>query len=274
MIALHARRSADSIDAFATAHPSRPLIVVLTGTDLYRDIANDRAAQRSLDLATRLVVLNELGARSLPARVRRKTSVILQSARSLSPGKRSARRFTVAVVGHLRSEKDPEIAWNLLAHVDRDAPLRVLHAGRALDATLGRKAMATARKDSRYVWFGDLPRPRARQIMRRSHVLLHPSLMEGGAQAVIEAVTARTPVIASRIDGNVGLLGRDYPGLFAVGDAASAARLVTRAAREPAFLRNLARACARRAPLFAPARERRAVNRLVDNAVGSRTRKR
>ena len=274
MIALHARRSADSIHAFASAYPSRPLIVVLTGTDLYRDIATDRAAQRSLAVASRLVVLNELGARTLAARLRRKTSVILQSARALSPGKRSARQFTVAVVGHLRGEKDPELVWNLLAHVDRDVPVRVLHAGGALDASLGRKAMATARKDSRYVWLGDLPRPAARQLVRRAHVLLHPSVMEGGAQVVIEAVTAHTPVIASRIDGNVGLLGRDYPGSFAVGDAAHAARLLMRAAREPAFLRKLVKACARRAPLFAPERERRAVNRLVDNAIGHPTRKR
>jgi glycosyltransferase involved in cell wall biosynthesis len=108
--------------------------------------------------------------------------------------------------------------------------------------------------------------------MRRAHLLLHPSLMEGGAQVVIEAVTAHTPVIASRIEGNTGLLGRKYPGLFKVGDAAKAARLIERAAREPRFLRELTRACERRAVLFAPARERRAVNRLVDNALGSRRR--
>lgn len=274
MIALHARRSAASIDAFAAAHPGRPLILVLTGTDLYRDIANDRTAQRSLDLATRLVVLNELGTRALPAHLRPKTSVILQSARSLSRRARSARRFTVAVVGHLRAEKDPQLVWNLLAHVDRELPLRVLHAGAALDASLGREAAATALRDPRYVWLGDLPRAAARQLMRRAHLLLHPSMMEGGAQAVIEAVMAHTPVIASRIDGNTGLLGSGYPGLFAVGDAARAAQLVMRAAREPSFLRRLALACARRAPLFAPARERSAVNRLVDNALAYDTRKR
>jgi putative glycosyltransferase (TIGR04348 family) len=274
MIALHARRSAASIDAFAATHPDRPLIVVLTGTDLYRDLQHDHAAQRSLDLGTHLVVLNDLGKRALPAHVRRKTSVILQSASSLSPATRPARRFTVAVVGHLRAEKDPQLVWNLLAHVGRDVPLRVLHAGAALDETFGRKATAAARKDARYTWLGDLPRAAARQLMRRAHVLLHPSVMEGGAQAVIEAVTAGTPVIASRIDGNAGLLGRDYPGLFAVGDAAAAARLVSRAALEQAFLRRLAKACERRAPLFAPARERSTVNRLVDNALGHRTRKR
>jgi hypothetical protein len=44
------------------AHPRRGLAVVLTGTDLYRDIATDAAAQRSLALAQALVVLQELGA--------------------------------------------------------------------------------------------------------------------------------------------------------------------------------------------------------------------
>ncbi|HTT12309.1 MAG TPA: selenoneine biosynthesis selenosugar synthase SenB [Burkholderiaceae bacterium] len=274
MIALHARRSAASIAAFAAAFPDRPLVVVLTGTDLYRDIGRDRSAQRSVTLATDLVVLNELGARALPARLRSKTTVILQSALPLSPAMRAMRRFTVAVVGHLRAEKDPRLVWNLLAHIDRDVPLRVLHAGAALDKDLGRKAMATACKDARYTWLGDVPRAAARQLVRHAHVLLHPSVMEGGAQAVIEAVTAHTPVIASRIDGNTGLLGRGYPGLFPVGDAAAAARLVMRAAREPAFLRKLAQACARRAALFAPARESGAVNRLVDNALGNGTRKR
>jgi hypothetical protein len=47
MIALHARRSAPSIAAFATL-PQRPLIVVLTGTDLYRDIDTDASARASL----------------------------------------------------------------------------------------------------------------------------------------------------------------------------------------------------------------------------------
>jgi putative glycosyltransferase (TIGR04348 family) len=270
LIALHARRSADSIEGFAKVQPGKPLIVVLTGTDLYRDIETDRAAKRSLDLATRLVVLNELGANVLPARLRSKTRVILQSAPSLRPAPKASRRFTVAVVGHLRAEKDPQLVWKLLAHIGPEVPLRVLHAGAAYDTQLGRLATSTTQHDSRYVWLGDVPRARARQLMRRAHVLLHPSVMEGGAQAVIEAVTAHTPVIGSRIDGNVGLLGRRYPGLFAVGDAAGAARLVERAAREAAFLRKLEQACARRTKWFTPEREARAVNRLVDNALGIR----
>jgi putative glycosyltransferase (TIGR04348 family) len=272
LIALHARRSADSIQAFARRHPERPLIVVLTGTDLYRDIRTDRAARRSLELATRLVVLNERGTDALPPTLRPKTEVILQSAPALRPARRTTRRFNVAVVGHLRAEKDPQLVWDALAALGPEVPLRIVHAGDALDPDLARRARAIARADPRYRWLGDVPRARARQLMRHAHVLLHPSRIEGGAQAVIEAVTAHTAVIASRIDGNVGLLGRAYPGLFAAGDARGAARLIERAAREPAFLHALHRACARRAPLFTPAREARAVCGLVDNAVRHRRR--
>jgi putative glycosyltransferase (TIGR04348 family) len=267
LIALHARRSAPSIHAFAAAYPDRALIVVLTGTDLYRDLATDAQARKSLDLATRLVVLNELAPRRLSQRWRRKATVILQSAPALARGRRAARRFDVAVVGHLRAEKDPQLVWNMLKHLKGDLPLRVWHVGAALDPALGRTARALARRDPRYRWLGGLPRSAARQLMRRCHLLLHPSRMEGGAQAVIEAVTAHTPVIGTRIDGNAGLLGADYPGWFPVGDAAAAARLVERAARDAPFLRRLARLCARRARKFAPARESEAVNRVVHNAI-------
>lgn len=49
MLALHARRSFVSIRAFAERHPSRPLLLALTGTDLYRDIHEDASAQRALE---------------------------------------------------------------------------------------------------------------------------------------------------------------------------------------------------------------------------------
>ncbi len=272
LIALHARRSAVSIAAFAERCSDKPLIVVLTGTDLYRDIETDPTARRSLQLATHLVVLNALGLRSLPRRVRQKARVILQSAPALKRAARAVRTFDVAVVGHLREEKDPALVWTMLEHVAADVPLRVLHAGSAYDPALGREAAAVARRDTRYRWLGGMKRAAARQLIRRAHLLLHPSRMEGGAHVVIEAVTAHTAVIGSRIDGNLGLLGADYPGWFKAGDPRGAARLVERAARDRVFLRQLERACARRAPAFAPARESAAVNRLVDNALHRRTR--
>src|SRR4029079_7272757 len=107
LIALHARRSAASIDAFARAHPGRALVVVLTGTDLYRDIHGDAEAQRSLRQATHLVALQEQGPQELPAPLRGKCTVLFQSATRLAPVHKPASRLRAVMAGHLRAEKDP-----------------------------------------------------------------------------------------------------------------------------------------------------------------------
>src|SRR3954466_14764814 len=56
-IALHARRSHESIVRFKAT--GKPLIVVLTGTDLYRDLPDSLEAKTSLALADRIIVLQE-----------------------------------------------------------------------------------------------------------------------------------------------------------------------------------------------------------------------
>ena len=266
MIALHARRSADSIHRYADAHPQRPLVVVLTGTDLYRDLADSEEARRSLELATRLVVLNELGPRRLPLQVRGKAEVILQSARPLGAAIKPASPLAIAVVGHLREEKNPRLVWALLRRLPPDLPLRIRHVGAPLQRDLAEEARA-AMQDARYRWLGGLSRARAREVIRTSHLLLHPSTMEGGAQAVIEAVRSHAAVLASGIDGNAGLLGEDYAGLFTENDVDAACDLVLRAARQPGFLDRLRRQCQRRSPLFSPERERARVLGLVDNCL-------
>src|SRR5678815_4560739 len=60
LIALHARRSAEAIERWRAARPAAPLAVVLTGTDLYRDLdQHDARARHSLECASRVVVLQE-----------------------------------------------------------------------------------------------------------------------------------------------------------------------------------------------------------------------
>src|SRR5216683_3940264 len=106
MIALHARRSHASIVRFRERSPASPLVVVLTGTDLYRDIRSDSDARASLALADRLVVLQDMGRLELAARFRRKARVIYQSAQVHESGEPPSSRFRVAVIVHLRKEKD------------------------------------------------------------------------------------------------------------------------------------------------------------------------
>jgi putative glycosyltransferase (TIGR04348 family) len=270
LIALHARRSADSIAAFREAHPDCGLGVVLTGTDLYRDLPASREAQRSLALADRLVVLQELGAQSLPAPYRTRTSVIFQSAPALKRGARRRRTFDVAVVGHLREEKDPLTVMRAALALPAGSRVRVLHAGAALDARYALAARRAEQRSARYRWLGELPRARARQLMRHAALLLHPSKMEGGAQAVLEAIRSGTPVLVSNADGNIGMVGTRYPGVFRTGDVRAIVELLERASNDRAFLRRLASACRARAWLFDPKVERAAVRDLVRKLLHNR----
>ncbi len=264
MIALHARRSAQSIARFAEVYPQRPLVLVLTGTDLYRDIRIDPQAQRSLALATRIVVLQSEGIGELEESLAAKATVIYQSARSLLPGRRSKRHFDLVLVGHQRPEKDPLTALRALRLVPDDIPVRLFHVGAALDSELAAEVARLGAGDGRYHWLGALSQAETRQRIKRSHLLLLPSRMEGGANVLIEAVTSGVPVLGSDISGNRGMLGADYPGWFPVSDAARLADLIVRAARDTRYYSALSARCAERSTLFSPAGECAAVCRLLD----------
>jgi putative glycosyltransferase (TIGR04348 family) len=263
LVALHARRVHTSIARFAAAHPDRPLILVLTGTDLYRDIHVDADAQASLELASRLVVLQDRGIEELPSRLRDKCHVIYQSAPTRKPGRKPVRHFDVCVVAHLRDEKDPFLAAEASRLLPAESRIRVRHVGGELQPGLADQARQLEKGCPRWHWLGSLPHGRARDRIGRCHLLVISSRMEGGANVIIEAVTAGTPVLASDIPGNRGMLGEDYVGYFPSGDARALADLMRRAEADAGFYTRLAEQCAARSPLFAPTRECRAVQALL-----------
>ncbi len=267
MIALHARRSAASVAAWRAAHPDgrrSPLLLVLTGTDLYRDIDSDADAQRSLGLADALVVLNELGQVRLPTPCRAKGHVVLQSCSALQVLAAKPRlHLRALMVGHLREEKDPRTWFRAMHLLTHRHDLRFDHIGEGLDAALAEEARALMSEQPTYRWLGPRSAGETRRRIQAAHVLVHPSVMEGGAQVVIEAVRSGTPVLASRMDGNVGLLGAGYRGYFEVGDHRALATLIEQTRDDAAMLPALARQIERRAPLFAPEAEAAALHRLV-----------
>ncbi|MDP2005672.1 MAG: selenoneine biosynthesis selenosugar synthase SenB [Rubrivivax sp.] len=270
LIALHARRSADSVAAWRAAHSTRPLLLALTGTDLYRDIHQDASAQRSLALADALIVLNEMGARQLPAEHRAKCQVVLQSCSARRTSARTGRHLRALMVGHLRDEKDPQTYFAAARLLARRGDILLDHIGNPLDPALGAEATALAKAQPNYRWLGGLPHAAVRGHIQRAHVLVHASRMEGGAHVVIEAMRSGTPVLASRIDGNLGLLGAGHAGVFEPGDAAGLAALLERARDDAAMLPALLAHQARRVPLFAPLAESAALHGLVARLLASR----
>lgn len=263
MIALHARRSHASIHAFAVQHPYKPLIVVLTGTDLYRDIRHDTDAQTSLKLAHRLVVLQEKGVEELAPELAQKTRVIYPSAPDIPRQPTAGDTFDVLVIGHLRDEKDPfrpALAAALLPEYSR---VHIAHIGRALSADMEEKAKALQMQVPRWRWLGGIPHEAVIDHLSRAQLMIISSLMEGGANVICEALAAGVPVIASDIPGNIGMLGQAYPGYYPVGDERGLAQALLKAENDPDFYAKLMRHCQDRRLLMMPEREAASLQRLV-----------
>jgi putative glycosyltransferase (TIGR04348 family) len=256
MLALHARRSHASIKKFSR---KKPLVVALTGTDVYRDIHQSAEARESLDLAARLIVLQPRAGDELPARLRRKVRVVVQSSSTVLRHRPVSWGFRVCVIGHLRAEKDPLRTLLALPFVPESLPLEVIHLGAALDAGLVPKT-----KDARYRWLGSVPHARALKWLASSHAMVISSRMEGGANVICEALRIGVPVLASRISGNLGLLGASYGGYFPVGDERALGRLLTRSASDARFYRKLKSQVAKLRRMVAPQAERRALLAAMD----------
>jgi glycosyltransferase involved in cell wall biosynthesis len=289
LIALHARRSSASIDRFHRRYPDLPIVVALTGTDLYRDLSTSRHARESLDIATRIVVLQPKALEDLRPSWRAKTRVIHQSVawmndEDLDKGMRgsfehvrhrsTARTaqllrssetpsFDVCVIGHLRAVKDPFRAAMAARLLSDSSRIRVLQVGGAMTKQAETRARAETRINPRYFWLGEQPARRVWRFLKQSSLCVLSSKMEGGANAVGEAIVAGTPVLASRISGSVGILGADYAGYFEVGDTRGLARLMSRAEIDRAFYAQLQEHCDKLVGLFDPAREESAWFRLI-----------
>jgi putative glycosyltransferase (TIGR04348 family) len=264
LIALHAKRSAGSIRRFRELHPQSPLIVVLTGTDLYRDIRRDRKAQRSLELASRLVVLQNMALQELPRRFHAKTQVIYQSAESSSAKPlRGDRLYRVCLIAHLRNEKDPLRAPMALRRLPPGSRIQLIHIGLALDDGLARRARAEAARNPRYRWLGQLSHRSTRKRLAQSRLVCITSKMEGSSNVLSEALASGVPVVATRIPGLMGTLGKDFPGYFPVGDTKKLCALFLKAETDPTFYRALKRHCARAAKWVRPKREIDAWRRLL-----------
>ena len=265
MVAIHAWRSAEAVRRFKLRYPQRPLIIQLSGTDIYHYINEDPAPTvRSMELADRLVALNSLAWRVVPKRFRNKLRVIFQSAPKPSVHRQpSRRRVEVSVIGHLRDVKDPFRAAEAARLLPPTSRIRIVHIGRAYSAEWAAKATSEMAANPRYLWRDDVPRAIVQKLLQRSHAMVLSSLSEGGANVISEAIVAGVPILASRMDGNVGLLGADYPGYFQVGDTKALARLLQRIEGDRRFVAMLRRGITRRAPLFRPEREIAAWRQLL-----------
>ncbi|NDA85210.1 MAG: TIGR04348 family glycosyltransferase [Burkholderiaceae bacterium] len=269
LIALHAYRSHASIDAFKLAYPNRPLILILTGTDLYRDMANHPEVHKSMALADALVVLQAEALQIIPTKWRHKTTVIHQSVPQIPKQQKPKGQFSVSVIGHLRPEKDPFCIIRALPYLRSDSQITIQHLGMAMSVQMKKSALQYSNQYSRYTWQGMVSHQKTLRTLARSHVMVISSRMEGGAHVVSEAIAASVPVLASKIAGNCGLLGKDYLGYFPVGNEKALARLLLRAETDQLFYKRLQKQVKKLQKLVQPGHERSSIQKLVTRLLKS-----
>lgn len=270
LIVLHARRGAGLARRFADRHPGRPLVVALTGTDLYLDLPGDAAAAATVEAADALIVLQRAALDRLArfdARWGAKAHVVHQSIDpALVPSRQPvADELRVVVLAHLRDVKDPLLVARAVRRLGPTSQVRVHHAGRALDAHWRGLAEAEDATNPRYRWYRELDRRGALALLASAGVLACTSVAEGGANVVTEAIAVGVPVVGTRIDGNTGLLGDDHPGLVPVGDDEAMAALLRRLEQDPAALDELQRRTDALGNLVDPATERSSLGALVSS---------
>ncbi len=265
MLALHARRSAESVRRFREDHPESPVVLALTGTDVYRDIHENDAARETLSYADRFIVLQPEARKELPERYRQQVHVVYQSISDVpDPVDPKANCFEVCVIGHLRSVKDPFRTEEASRLLPKDSTIQVTHVGGELEEGMAAEARERMENNPRYEWTGEQPRDETLRVISRSRLLVHSSRMEGGAHAISEAIACETPVLASEIPGNVGLLGPDYPGYYPVGSSSALAAKLRRAETDSEFYRRLQEGVRSKQDIVKPAHERKQLKELFN----------
>jgi putative glycosyltransferase (TIGR04348 family) len=263
LITLHAYRSHQSIVQFKKRYPSRPIVLILTGTDLYRDMQNHSEVVQSMEIADQLIVLQSSALDSIPPSFRYKAQVIYQSVEIDLSDPVAKEDFLVSVIGHLREEKDPFCVARSLPLLPSDSKITVRHLGQAMNSHMGDLARHFNATLDRYQWIGEVSHVDALRILSQSRLMVISSRMEGGAHVVSEAIALGIPVIASDIPGNRGLLGEDYPAYYPVGDERALANLLYRSETIPTFYASLQKHIDLRRELIKPAREKQSIQEMV-----------
>ncbi len=271
MIALHAWRSATIVHRFRECWPTHPLIVVLTGTDIYHhQFEYPEVTHAAMASANVLIGLHDLVANDIPESFHSKLITLRQSAPAPNirgGSKAQPGQFNVCVIGHLRVEKDSlRAAWASRLLPD-DSQIVVSCAGKPHNDEWRDKALQESKANSRFHWLGELEKPQLEHLMAVCNLMVISSVMEGGANVVSEACRAGLPILASDISGNRGLLGEDYPGYFPVGDERALAELMYRMEQSPESLAGLVAKVNALATTFTPEQELQSLERALELAV-------
>ncbi|MEM7400465.1 MAG: glycosyltransferase, partial [Pseudomonadota bacterium] len=221
---------------------------------------------RSIELADKLITLHNIADLVIPKEYHYKVHVIYQSADFLKRKiNKNKKNFDVCVIGHLREEKDPLRAAYAVRKLPISSRIRVKQYGKAHTEIWAQRAEKEMQINSRYKWYGEVPHWKINQLYASADIMVLSSKMEGGANVISEACAAGMPVIASKIDGTIGLLGKTYPGYYPYADTTALKNALLKAESDTKYLKDLTQSCKAKANLFTYTREKNSMNKLLND---------
>jgi putative glycosyltransferase (TIGR04348 family) len=262
LIAMHGVKCHNAIARYRATQPDRKILLALTGTDIYP--APSETTYESMAWADGLIILQEKAFEKIPPPFHAKTTVVIQSVqkRSDHPAGQS-HYFEVCVVGHFRDVKNPLLTAKASHLLPPESRLRIRHAGGILESKYGTLVAQEQRENPRYHWLGELSSESVVELLASSDLMVLSSHNEGGARVIGEAIVHGTPVLSTRIDGVLGLLGESYPGFFPDNDAAALSALLWRSESDPAYFANLKNASDALSKRFEPEAEARSLREAI-----------
>ncbi len=267
LIAMHATKCHGVIALYRDTAPDGKVILALTGTDIYPEPSE--TARESMARADGIIVLQEKALEKIPSELRSRATVVIQSVHTTSKHRTSKDRnaqtdfFEVCVVGHFRDVKNPLLTAKASRLLPVGSRIRIRHAGGILEPNYGALVAREQQENPRYRWLGELSLEAVSGLISSSDLMVLTSHSEGGARVVGESIVHGTPVLSTRIDGVIGLLGESYPGFFPNDDPNALAAMLFRCETDAEFYRQLKEASSALAYRFSPETEARALGDAI-----------